>query len=113
MMHLKQQASQNGFKDALTRKAARTVTEVVGYFEREIPGLDMHYELCEEGIIITCDERCLGLTGTIKRDGELTFTFPAGKSLEQVILAESAFQSRKPVLEGAATWVRSKLESVS
>lgn len=112
MSQLKQQASQHGFKDALTRKVAQTVAEVAAYFSREAPSLGMHYELCEDGVIMTCDERCLGLTGTIKRDGELTLTFPAGKSLEQVILSESAFQSRVPVLEGAAKWARTKLESV-
>lgn len=110
---LKQQASRTGFADAFTRRVAKTVAEVSAYFDRETPGLDMHYELCEDGVIMTCEERCLGLTGTIKRDGELTLTFPAGKNLEHVILAESAFQSRKPVLEGAAKWVRLRLESAN
>jgi hypothetical protein len=80
---------------------------------QKAPGVELHFELCEDGVVIACKEVCLGLTGTIKRDGELTLTFPAGKNLEQVILVESAFKSREPVLEGAAKWAKSKLESVS
>lgn len=110
VLQLKEQAKENGNGDAFTPSAAMTAKEVATYFKKEIPDAHLHFELCEDGIILTCDERCLGMTGSIKRDGRLTLSFPAGKDLEQVILSETEFQSRQPVLEGAARFVRSKME---
>jgi hypothetical protein len=111
VLELKKQASENGYDGAFTPSAAMTASEVASYFKREIPEAHMHFELCEDGVILTCDERCLGMIGTIKKDGKLTLTFPAGKDLEQVILSETEFQSREPVLEGAARFVRTKMDS--
>lgn len=110
---LRRQAKENGYEDALTRSTAITVREVASYFETELPDVSLHFELCEDGVILSCDARCLGMTGTVKKDGKLTLTFPAGKDLEQVILSESEFRSRKPVLDGAARYVRSRLEPES
>jgi hypothetical protein len=111
VLKLREQAKANGHGDAFTPSAAMTAKEVAAYFDREIPDAHMHFELCEDGVILTCDERCLGMMGTIKKDGTLTLTFPAGKDLEQVILSETEFQSRLPVLEGAARFVRSRMET--
>jgi len=113
VLKLREQARENGHGDAFTPSAAMTASEVASFFEREIPDVNIHFELCEDGVILTCDERCLGMTGTIKRDGKLTLTFPAGKDLEQVILSETEFNSRQPVLEGAARYVRSRFDTVS
>jgi hypothetical protein len=110
ILELKNQASQNGFADALTPSSAMTASEVASFFRRELADVTIHFELCEDGVILTCDERCLGMTGTIKKDGKLTLTFPAGKDLEQVILSEVDFGGRDPVLKGAARYVRSRLE---
>jgi hypothetical protein len=107
---LRRQSEENGFAEVLNLKVISTVQEVATHFKREAPDVTFHFELCGDGVILSCDERCLGLTGTIKRNGELTMTFPAGKNLEQVILSETEFQSRKPVLEGAAKWANSRLE---
>ena len=110
VLMLREQARENGYGDAFTPSVAMTAKEVEAYFKREVPDTSLHFELCEDGVIITCDERCLGMTGTIKRDGRLTLTFPAGKNLEHVILSETEFQSREPVLQGAARHVRTRLE---
>src|SRR5688500_18628493 len=110
VLKLREQAKENGHGDAFTTSAAMTAKDVATYIQKEIRDAHLHFELCEDGVILTCDERCLGMAGTIKRDGKLTLTFPAGKDLEQVILSEAEFQSRMPVLEGAARFVRSKME---
>ncbi|MEO7453961.1 MAG: hypothetical protein ABIV13_04275 [Fimbriimonadales bacterium] len=107
---LRRQAEESGSSEAFTPSTAMTAQEVATFFQKELPDVHMHFELCEDGIILTCDERCLGMVGTIKKDGKLTLTFPAGKNLEQVILSEVDFGDRAPVLEGAARFVRSRFE---
>ena len=105
---LRVQANKSGFTKTLTAELVEAAAEVAAHFEHHAPGLDLDFELCDEGVIMTCIETCLGLTGTIKKDGSVTFTFPAGENLEQVVLTESAFQSRKPVLDGATRYANSK-----
>jgi hypothetical protein len=108
---LRSQSDKAGLSSSLTNELLAAALEVDAHFKREAPEVQLDFELCEDGLIVNCLEKCLGLTGTIRKDGLLTFTFPAGQNLEQVVLTETAFHSRKPVLDGAVRYAMSKSES--